>query len=75
MQLTSLITLISAIGALASPVALNKRQSCSFGAYQCSGQAVQQCAYGAGSVLSWTTVQTCTSGTYCTTGSYVGCLT
>ncbi|KAJ3067041.1 hypothetical protein HDU98_009736 [Podochytrium sp. JEL0797] len=56
-------------------VSLASAQSCTFGAYQCSGQTVQQCSYGAGNVLSWSAVQTCASGTYCTVGSYVGCLT
>ncbi|KAI8606827.1 hypothetical protein BC830DRAFT_1176040, partial [Chytriomyces sp. MP71] len=68
--------LLGAIGATyASPI--EKRQSCVFGSYQCAGQALQQCSYGAGSVLSFSTIETCSSGTYCVvagTNGYTGCL-
>ncbi|KAJ3076635.1 hypothetical protein HDU98_001644 [Podochytrium sp. JEL0797] len=50
-------------------------QSCTFGAYQCSGSTtLQQCTYGAGNVLSWTTAQTCSSGTVCSVSGYIGCI-
>ncbi|KAJ3076481.1 hypothetical protein HDU98_002925 [Podochytrium sp. JEL0797] len=50
-------------------------QSCSFGAYQCSGSTtLQQCSYGTGNVLSWANVQTCSTGTVCSTSGYIGCV-
>ncbi|KAJ3076482.1 hypothetical protein HDU98_002926 [Podochytrium sp. JEL0797] len=50
-------------------------QSCSFGAYQCSGSTtLQQCAYGPGNVLAWTTALTCSTGTVCSTSGYIGCV-
>ncbi|KAJ3074173.1 hypothetical protein HDU98_011925 [Podochytrium sp. JEL0797] len=65
--------LLVAVTVAASPI--DRRQTtCTFGAYQCSGANVQQCAYGADSTLSWTTVQACASGTVCSASGYVGCL-
>ncbi|ORY30722.1 glycoside hydrolase [Rhizoclosmatium globosum] len=76
MQLSSVLSVVAAITAVsASPIDISKRDTCTFGAYQCSGQSLNQCAYGAGGVLNWTLLQTCGTGTYCTTSGYVGCLT
>ncbi|KAJ3076477.1 hypothetical protein HDU98_002921 [Podochytrium sp. JEL0797] len=50
-------------------------QSCTtFGAYQCSGSTLQQCAYGTSYDLNWVPMETCSSGTTCTTEGYVGCM-
>ncbi|KAJ3027350.1 UNVERIFIED_CONTAM: Chitinase 1 [Siphonaria sp. JEL0065] len=45
-----LAIIVTAATVFASPI--EKRQpACTFGAHQCSGQALQQCVYGSGSVL------------------------
>ncbi|KAI8613997.1 glycoside hydrolase superfamily [Chytriomyces sp. MP71] len=71
---TTLLLYLSSTLGLASPI--EKRQStCSnFGGYQCSGASLQQCAYGAGNVLGWTTIQTCGAGTVCSVSGYIGCV-
>ncbi|KAJ3009622.1 UNVERIFIED_CONTAM: hypothetical protein HDU68_002581, partial [Siphonaria sp. JEL0065] len=43
--------------------------ACTFGSYQCDGQALQQCD-GTG---AWYTMQTCSAGTVCSATGYVGC--
>ncbi|KAI9349707.1 glycoside hydrolase superfamily [Obelidium mucronatum] len=65
--------LVSTLALLASTVAALPQSTCSNGAWQCSGQALQQCSYGAGNILGWTTIQTCGTGTYCTTSGWIGC--
>ncbi|KAJ3027762.1 UNVERIFIED_CONTAM: hypothetical protein HDU68_003157 [Siphonaria sp. JEL0065] len=66
-NIASLVTLTLAASALP------QQSACTNGAYQCSGQSLQQCAYGAGNALTWVTITTCTSGTVCSLASY-GCV-
>ncbi|KAJ3076780.1 hypothetical protein HDU98_000080 [Podochytrium sp. JEL0797] len=71
-----LVPLLLTIGSLTSAGPIERRQTsaCTFGAYQCSGQILQQCAYGSGNTLSWSNAQTCGTGTICTVSGYVGCI-
>ncbi|KAJ3027349.1 UNVERIFIED_CONTAM: Chitinase 1 [Siphonaria sp. JEL0065] len=74
MQLPVLLTAVTAISvAFASPIQKRQVACSSNGQWVCTGQALQQCTYGAGGVLVLTTIQNCGAGTYCTVGGFVGC--